>query len=293
MQMTIGLPGGKSLENGLRELFSDAGITLASTARLDTVQFPDYLPLREGIFLKPNRIPLAVAAGLCNLGITGEDAVREHGADVQILSRLGFGRATSGETRGVLFCAASDPIDRAEDIPHSATVLSEYPRLTRQFLDALGKTGVGVEPASGTCETEVPRRYRFGVVLSETGRSLRENGLKAVATVFSSATCLVANKSSLAVPEKRRAIDDLQALLLGVLTARGKVLLSMNVPSSALAQVVRSLPALGSPTIAPLADGGSSVSAVMSKQEMNRLVPRLQDIGVTGIIAMPIMSVIP
>jgi len=290
--LKIGLPGGKSLQEGVLSLFADAGITLMQSERRDTVLFPDYRGLREGIFLKTNRIPLAVEAGFCDIGITGEDVVLESDADVEICTRLSFGRSTSGETRGVLFCAVNDSAQRAKDVPDGATVLSEYPFLTRRFFEGLGKS-VEVAYTTGTCEAEVPNRYRFGVALSETGKSLRENGLRPIAELFASATCLVANKQALLSADKGRAIENLQAVLLGILEARGKVLLAVNVPASSVEEVIRYLPALGSPTVAQLADGGSSVSIVTTQAEMNRLVPRLRDLGGTGIIATPIISIIP
>ncbi len=293
MSITIALAGGKSLEDGVRTLFADAGITIGSnTGSTHSVNFRDYPSLQEGIFLKPMRIPFLVENGTCDVGITGEDTVREHGASVEILTRLAFGRSTEGETRGVLFCARGDTLDKIEDIPEGTQVLSEYPRLTRAFFAERG-LAVDVVPSPGSAEAEVPRCYRLGVVLSETGRSLRGNTLRPLATLFTSATCLVANTQALANPTKRDAIENLQALLLGVLEARGKILLWMNVPAASVVAVTKILPSLGSPTIAPLADGGSSISTVMRKSEFNGLLPHLRKLGATGFLQTPIGSVIP
>ena len=69
------------------------------------------------------------------------------------------------------------------------------------------------------------------VDLTETGSTLRRNGLKIVDIVLTSTTRLLASKDAWADPEKRREIEEIRTLLLGVIEARGRVLLSMNVPA--------------------------------------------------------------
>ena len=126
---------------------------------------------------------------------------------------------------------------------------------------------------------------------------MRENGLIIVDVIFESRTVLIANPQSLRNPVKREAIKVLQLILQGVEEARGKAFVSMNVPNGAIAAVLDHLPALGSPTISPLASvhGGeaqSSVSSVVPVTEINALVPKLLKLGAKGIITMPISSVI-
>lgn len=292
--LRIALPIGKSLESGVRTLFADAGISIVGKAKsTHFVTFPDYPALHEGIFVKPSRVPFLVENGTWDVGITGEDVVRENGADVEILTRLAFGRSTSsGETRGVLFCAANDPINSVDDIPGGTSILSEYPNLTQRFFAERGKSVV-VVPSPGSSEAEVPELYRLGVVLSETGNSLKQNNLRVLDTIFTSATCLVANRSALRDDMKRDAIGVLQSILCGVIAGRGKVYLTMNVTAEALATVVASLPALGSPTVSPLADGGSAVSVVVTTSERNRIIAGLSGRGASGFVSWPVDCIIP
>ncbi len=288
------LPGGKSLESVVRGLFADAGISIHRKARsTHLVTFPDYPALSEGIFAKPSRVPVLVERGAWDLGITGIDVVRESGADVEILTTLAIGRSTSsGETSVVLYCSADDPIKSVKDIPRGAKVLSEYPNLTRRYFAKRGM-GVKVVDSPGSSEAEVPELYRFGVVLSETGNSLRENNLKVLDTITPSATCLIAKRSALRQKGRRRAIEVLQSILVGTIEARGKVLLVMNVSAKGLPKVLKNLPALGSPTIAPLADGGSSVSVVVTKAERNRLIGELKGFGASGFISHDLGIIVP
>jgi ATP phosphoribosyltransferase len=292
--LKIALPGGKSLEERTYGLFTEAGITIAHKDSTHMVTFPDYPSLTVGYFLKPRRIPLLVAEGDFDVGITGMDVVLESSADVVECTRLPYSRSTQNDTQGILFAHQSDSANSFEEVPDDSVILSEYPNLTRDFFAKIGKN-VEVVESPGSAEAEVPLKYRFGVALSETGRSLRENNLKCVGKVevFKSYTALIANEKALAHEEKAEAIHALKLILQGVLEARDRVLLSMNVPVAAMGNVLQHLSALRSPTIAPLAGGQfSSVSVVMHKWEVNGLVPSLLKMGAEGLIIMPISSVI-
>jgi ATP phosphoribosyltransferase len=94
----------------------------------------------------------------------------------------------------------------------------------------------------GATEAKVPEMMDALVDLTETGSTLRRNGLKIVDTILTSTTRLIANKDSWADPAKRCAIEEVRTLLLGVIEARGKVLLSMNVAHARLDNVIAELP---------------------------------------------------
>ncbi|MEK9151607.1 MAG: ATP phosphoribosyltransferase, partial [Patescibacteria group bacterium] len=164
-------------------------------------------------------------------------------------------------------------------------------RLTRRFF--VGKQSIEVVESPGTAEAEVPLKYRFGMALSETGRSLRENGLVSLGIIFTSNTVLVANREALADTSKSEEIYVLKLLLLGALQARSKVLLSMNVSADILESVLKILPAMNSPTIATLADTELlSVSSAITKTGVNSLVPKLLKLGARGVMITPISSII-
>ena len=290
--LKIALPAGKSLEQRTCDLFGDALISIDRADSAHSVSFPNYPMLSEGRFVKPRRAPLLVASGDFDIGITGKDAVLESRARVEICAELPYSRYTSDNTRGVLFAHVDDPVNHAAEIPPGSRILSEYPKLTRAFFAELG-IRVKIVDSPGSAEAEIPFKYRFGLALSETGRSLRENGLKTIATVFESCTVLVANKQALRNKKKAEAIHAFTLILRGVLEARDRVLLSMNVPNGAMEKVLKMLPALHSPTIAELAGGQfHSVSTVVPKNEVNTLIPALLKMGAEGILITPVSSVI-
>jgi len=290
--LRIALPGGKSLEQRTCELFAEARITLKREDGMHAVKFPDHHDLSLGRFLKPKRIPLLVASGDFDLGITGRDMVMESGEDVRTCAELPYSRSTPEDTHGVLFAHEDDPISTVAEIPEDSVILSEYPRLTRKFFERKGRRVTIVE-SPGSAEAEVPFKYRFGLALSETGKSLRANRLKVLATLFHSGTVLIANKKSIRDAATREKMHALKLILTGVLAARGKVMLSMNVPKPKLQEVLAHLPAMNKPTLADLAGGEFvSASAVVPVKEVNLLISSLLKLGVKGLITIPITSVI-
>jgi ATP phosphoribosyltransferase len=131
------------------------------------------------------------------------------------------------------------------------------------------------------------------VDLTETGTTLRRNGLKIVGQIMESYTVIVANRGAWADPEKRRAIDEIATLLLGVLDARSRTLLSMNVPAGSMDAVMDALPALKRPTVSALFGlDYYSVETVVQKSGVNRLIPQLKAAGAEDILEIPIAKII-
>lgn len=131
------------------------------------------------------------------------------------------------------------------------------------------------------------------VDLTETGTTLRKNGLKIIGEIMESYTVIVANREAWSDPERRRAIDEVTTLLLGVLDARSRTLLSMNVPAGAVEAVMAALPALKRPTVAALFGiDYFSVETVVQKSEVNRLIPQLKAAGAEDILELPIAKII-
>ena len=145
----------------------------------------------------------------------------------------------------------------------------------------------------GATEAKVPDIADAIVELTETGRALRAAGLKILDTILVSSTELIANPASYQDAEKRRAMEQLQTLLSGVLEARGRVLLKLNVDAANLDSVIALLPALKSPTVSKLSgEDGYAVETVVSKREINTLIPALKDAGAAGIIELPIAKIV-
>jgi len=195
--------------------------------------------------------------------------------------------------RLVLAVGADSPAKRVEDLPTGARVHTEYPELTRRYLAERG-VDAEVSLSYGATEAKVPDIADAVVELTETGRALRAAGLKILDTVLVSYTELFANPVAYADPVKRTAMEELQTLLTGVLEARGRVLLKLNVDATDLDGVIALLPALKSPTVSKLfGEDGFAVETVVAKSEINTLIPNLLDHGANGIIELPISKIVP
>jgi ATP phosphoribosyltransferase len=150
-----------------------------------------------------------------------------------------------------------------------------------------------VIPSHGATEAKVPDIVDAIVDLTETGSSLRRNGLRILDTLLTSYTELVANTEAYADAEKRGAMDDIALLLRGAIQARGHVLLKLNVAAAQLEAVTAMLPALSSPTVTALARGGmNAVETVVPKRGVNTLIPALKAAGARDILEIPISKIV-
>ncbi|MFQ6105946.1 MAG: ATP phosphoribosyltransferase, partial [Candidatus Hydrothermarchaeaceae archaeon] len=145
----------------------------------------------------------------------------------------------------------------------------------------------------GASEAKVPELMDVVIDLTETGSTLRKNRLRIIGTILESSTKLLANKNSWKNKKKRVAIEEIKMLLLGVIEARGKVLLSMNVPSNKLDKVISFLPAMKKPTVSKLYNTEyCAVETVVPKKEVNTIIPELRRLGAEDILEIDISKIV-
>jgi ATP phosphoribosyltransferase len=289
--LSLVLPKG-SLERATLDLFDAADLTVHRSSDRDYHASVDDPRIERVRFLRPQEIPSYIEQGLFDFGITGRDWIAETGADVASLGELQYSKATSDPVRVVLAVPAAAPWTSAADLPEGVRVSTEFPALTRRYLDAAGVKAV-VITSYGATEAKVPDIVDAIVDLTETGSSLRKNGLRVLETVLTSYTELVANPAAFADPAKRAAMEDVALLLRGAIRARGNVLLKLNVDAAELAAVTAMLPAMSSPTITSLARGDmNAVEAVVPKRNVNTLIPALKAAGARDILEIPISKIV-
>ncbi len=242
--------------------------------------------------LRPQEIPMYVAEGLFDFGITGRDWVEETGSVVETLGELKYSKATSNPINLVVAVAGDNPANSVEDLPNGVRVQSEYPELTKRFFADHG-VEAEVRLSYGATEAKIPDIADCVVEITETGRALRAAGLKVIDTILLSYTEVVANPDAAGDPHKRKAMDQIMTLLNGVLDARGRVLLKLNVSEERKEAVLDVLPSMKSPTMSPLAGGGYAVESVVEKQMINLVIPALIDAGATDLVEMAIAKIVP
>jgi len=288
--LSIALPKG-SLEEQTLLLFAQADLEVKKSSRAynPTVDDPR---ISHAKILRPQEIPLYVQDGHFDLGISGHDWVRESGADVVEVAELPYAKTGTGFVSMVVAVPDDSPIGSARDISPGSRITTEFPRVTKEFFDDLG-IDVEVHFSYGATEAKVPELMDALVDLTETGSTLRRNGLRIVDTILTSTTRLIANKESWADPTRRAAIEEIRTLLLGVIEARGRVLLSMNVAEDQLDAVVSQLPAMKKPTVNRLYGSDDlEVTTVADKSTVNVLIPKLKAAGAEDILELPITKIV-
>ena len=288
--LSLALPKG-SLEEQTYKLFEDANLTLRKPDRAynPTINDPRITKVK---ILRPQEIPIFVASGDFDLGISGYDWVTESGADVVEIAELPYAKTGAGTVKLVLAVSDKTPIQSAQDIAPGSRITTEFPNITRSYFEQLG-IPVEIFFSYGATEAKVPDFMDALVDLTETGSTLRLNGLRIVETILESTTRLFTNHTSWEDPDKREAIESIRTLLLGAIEARGRVLLLMNTPSECLDAVIAELPAMKRPTISQLHGSRDySLTTVADKTSVNVLIPRLKAAGAEDILELPINKIV-
>jgi ATP phosphoribosyltransferase len=186
--------------------------------------------------------------------------------------------------RWVLAVPENSSIKSVKDL-EGKRVATELVSATKDFLKK-NKVNADVEFSWGATEVKVAVQLVDAIVeLTETGSSLRAHNLKELATVCTSTTQFIANRSAARDPWKKKKMDQIVLLLKGAIEAEGKVGLKMNVPSANLSRLLKILPALREPTISSLSDKKwVAVETVIDEKLVRRIIPELKEAGAEGII---------
>ena len=300
-KLKFAIPKG-SLEKATAEFFSKSGYKIGGTERTYRPSIND--PQIELKVLRPQEIPVFVSEGLQDLGITGEDWVRENRADVEILQNLEYGKIklviavpkscenmTMGEFMESIWSQGKNFRISTEYLNIASEFLKNTPQYKKRFGDAdpmlvtpWWKKGdnprAKIFLSFGATEAKPPENSDAIMDVTETGTTIEANNLKIIDTVLRSSAILIANKKALEDPEKREKIYDIVALLKGVVDGSKRIHIFVNVKRANLQKLLTELPALKNPTISPLADDTwVSVNTVIEKDSLIELLPKIRKIA--------------
>jgi len=286
--LRLGIPKGSLQETTVR-LFALAGYKLRISGRS---YYPDIDDAEiECILIRPQEMARYVAEGILDCAITGLDWIQETGADVAELANLRAPWPNYGVVRWVMAAKEGSRFETVQDL-QGARIATEAVGMTRRFLTEHG-VEASVEFSWGATEVKPPILADAIVDVSETGSSLRANGLKVMHVVLESTPRFIANHGALADDWKQRKIERLLLLLNGAIAAASRVLLSMNAPKGQVDAILRLLPALATPTVSTLADPDwIELSTVIAEGKVRDLIPLLYEAGARGIIELPINKII-
>ena len=131
--LRIVLPKG-SLERATMELFEAADLAVERSSSVAYRASIDDPRIDEVRILRPQEIPVYVAEGLFDIGITGRDWVEETASNVVTLGELRYSKATSEPIKLVVAVAEDSPVTSVKELPAGVRVSTEYPELTRPLL---------------------------------------------------------------------------------------------------------------------------------------------------------------
>lgn len=287
--LKLGIPTG-SLEKSTIELFRKAGWNINVSSRSFFPQIDD-----EEIrctMARPQEMSKFVEIGTLDAAITGRDWILENESNVVIVEDLIYSKETRQPARWVLIVPENSPVQKPEDL-EGKKVYTELVNFTKKYF-AQKRIIVTVEFSWGATEAKVLEGLADAVVdVTETGATLRANGLRIVDEVLVTYPQLIANIEAWEDSWKRSKIQAIARLLKGALQASNMVGLKMNVPKSCLQKIMEILPSITAPTIADLYNKEwVAVETVISEKKVRELIPQLIEAGAVGIIEYPLNKVI-
>ena len=190
--LTVALPKGELLKYSIRLLKT---VGLDFSAFLDSgnrqLQIPDTSGIAKGLLVRAQDVPVYVEYGQAQLGIVGFDVLKEKKPQVAHLVDLGFGYC-----RMSVAVKQSSPYKSPLDLPTHGRVASKYVNCAREYFSDLDLP-VEIVPLYGSVELGPITGMSEAIVdLVSTGRTLKENGLVEIATLYESTAYLIAHPLS-------------------------------------------------------------------------------------------------
>lgn len=239
----------------------------------------------EALYLRDDDIPQAVADGVADVGVVGENEVLEKKMKVNIVKRLGFSK-----------CRLSLAIPKSEQYDgvsyfNGKKIATSYPVILQDWLDANGiKASIHVITGSVEIAPGINLADAIFDIVS-SGSTLVSNGLKEVEVITQSEALLIATPDLAA--EKQAILDEFIFRIEAVQRAEGKKYIMLNVEREKLAEISDILPGMKSPTVTPLAEEGwCSVQSVIDDKSFWSCIGKLKEAGAQNIIVLPIEKMI-
>jgi ATP phosphoribosyltransferase len=292
-----------SLEEATIKMLEESGYNISGRSRTYRPRIND--PKIRLKLLRPQEIPLFVAEGLHDIGITGLDWILESGADVETLSDLEYGRVR------MVVCVPKSwrKINTFSDLLENFLSQGRTLRISTEYLNSASKLvklnpvykkycgdkdpviitpwwRVGNNPqvniflSFGATEAKPDEDADAIIDITETGTTLEQNNLKPIEEIMVSTAQLIVNKESLNDSEKREKIYDILSVLKGVVEGRKKLHIFLNVNEEKLPLLLKALPSLKGPTISDLSTPGwKAIDTIIEKDTFLELLPILRQYG--------------
>jgi ATP phosphoribosyltransferase len=190
--IVFALPKGSLLKDSINLLQS---IGLDFSAFLDSsnrqLQITDPTGTARALLVRAQDVSVYVEYGQAQLGIVGEDVLREKQPNVARLLDLRFGHC-----RMSIAVPQTSPYQSVLDLPPHSRIASKSVRCAREYFQSIDLP-VEVIPLYGSVELAPITGMSDAIVdLVSTGKTLRENGLQEIEVLFESTARLIAHPLS-------------------------------------------------------------------------------------------------
>ncbi|OLS12679.1 MAG: ATP phosphoribosyltransferase [Promethearchaeota archaeon CR_4] len=320
-KLKMTLPKG-SLEQKITEFLKSAGYTITGDSRGYRPSIND--EEIEIKMLRPQEIPkyLTGDEGF-DLGVTGQDWVKENKTDIAQVLDLETGKVR------IVLCVPDLPgfwekiknlttfIDEFHRAGKPIRISTEYINTTIAYLmnnpaykqywgDAIpqvitpwqtwgSNSNVRIFLSFGATEAKPPEEVDAIIDNTETGTTIRANKLKIIEEVDKSSAILIANKTSMQDEWKREKIMDIAMLCRGVIEAKNKLHIFINVHERNLKSVLEVLPSLKGPTVSKLMgkeEGWYGVNTIISQENFLKIITQLRKLA-QGLVVQTPRQIIP
>ena len=285
MKETIKIAVQKSgrLHDGSIKLLQECGIEVGNgnnQLRIIAANFPVEL-----FFLRDDDIPEYVQDEVADLGIVGENVVRESVKDVNTIAKLGFGKC-----RLSIAVPTNESLQTVKDL-NGKRIATSYPVILSSFLKE-NNIQASIHEISGSVEIAPKIGLADAICdLVSSGSTLFMNELTEIETILFSEAVLISNKNL--SEEKKKILERLLFRISAVRKARNNKYVLLNAPNDKLEMICKLLPGMKSPTILPLAEPGwSSIHSVISESDFWNVIEQLEANGAQGILIIPIEKMV-
>jgi ATP phosphoribosyltransferase len=277
--LRIGVPSKGRLSELAGELLKQAGLSYRRQERSLFARVSE-MPI-DITFLRTDDIPVLVAEGAIDLGITGSDLLLEANVDVDTRLPLGVGKCK------LALCVPTPSSIQNPSQVHGLRVATSFPHITKTYLQS-HQADVHLVQLGGSVEIMVTLGLADAIVdLVETGSTLAANNLRILDILGNYETVLIQNR------ERRHAemADRVVRRLEGVVIARSYSLLEYNLPKNKLAEAEKLTPGYNSPTVNHLEDPQwCAVRVMVKKGQVIEVMEKLEALGARAVIEMQISN---
>ncbi len=240
----------------------------------------------EVLFCRDDDIPGYVQSGIADIGIVGQNILKEANVEAKELIRPGFGYCQ------IAVAVPKESKFRTIQDLQGKKIATSFPNITREYFK---KHGVDVEITliAGAVEITPALGVADAITdISGTGSTLLLNDLRRLDTIMETEAVMIESGKKLS-QAKQELVTQMITRLEGVIAAKSQKYIMMNAPKTSLEDIKKIAPGLSAPTVMELTrPDWVAIHAVMEESTFWEVANDLKALGAEGILVLPIEKMI-